>query len=98
MLSWKHLQGSQCMLLEEDTHNVPMQWTNLTDKAGTEIYEGDVVEFEESSLRAGLQGEVRFNPNAGVYYIHIKNHGIERLGFYSNAVKVIGNIYEQTTV
>ena len=77
---------------------VLMQFTGLKDKNGKEIYEGDIVEYEEPSFESEvLRSPVIFI--AGAFGLdgtngHF-NPSFYRLGkFAKNDLEVLGNIYE----
>lgn len=67
------------------------QWTGLTDKAGVEIYEGDIV--RQKTGRAYTEDRVvRFDAGAFRFQNQLTKHGCY---IYTNQnTEVIGNIYK----
>ena len=72
------------------------QFTGLTDKNGTRIFEGDIVKQEFSKFRQSTNGICEFHD--GSFGLKIKDLGIEKFLPFAcicNATyKVIGNIYD----
>ena len=72
------------------------EYTGLTDKNGTRIFEGDIVKQEFSKFRQSTNGICEFHD--GSFGLKIKDLGIEKFLPFAcicNATyKVIGNIYD----
>jgi len=74
-----------------------MEYTNLTDKNGKEIYEGDIIKASTKILET-LQvhtGYVQFGKSSFVLHYKIWNGKIliRRLSAYAN-FEIVGNVYE----
>lgn len=66
-----------------------MQYTGLTDCLGKEIYEGDIVVFDN------IKGDVRFNDGSFVIGEHeFISMKFGEKGWHWELVEIIGNIYE----
>ena len=80
-----------------------MQFTGLLDKQGTEIYEGDIVQFhmEEKNIHHSkkdiitLVGSVEWN-SADTGYYFMTQHPMQPYiqVCWADNIKIIGNIYE----
>lgn len=92
----------------EFTSDCPiMQFTGIRDFQNTELFEGDIVEFESVFALGSIEesGVIVFNPQHGGFVINIERHGKKYYRkfnidysdgeiFADQMIKKIGNIYE----
>ena len=64
------------------------QFTGLTDKNGTKIFEGDIVEYDEE------YGCTTYDENEARFAVHFDTWMTDFDHLYSNELEVVGNIHD----
>lgn len=81
------MQGNTFGLSEANGKTIQLQqWTGLTDRHGVEIYEGDIVLFEDTLF------SVEWNVNGSWCYMRHPKPFLTQIRYWES--EVIGNIYE----
>lgn len=64
------------------------QYTGLTDKNGTKIFEGDIVDYKNE------KGEIVYEENVAMFYVSFDTWCTDFDHIYSYELEIIGNVYD----
>lgn len=90
--------GTACIRIIHDTRG---EFTGLTDKNGTRIFEGDIVKVKlpgSDKINIGVITYGKYDgyvskEHIGFHLEGLKHTGIKGIGFYRD-IEVIGNVYD----
>lgn len=89
--------GSSICIEGKHPDHVVQQFTGQVDKNGVEIYEGDLISFNDNPCKPFVIFEVKYFPCWGAYYL---TNDVYRKSLSDARIEgeVVGNIYEKENI
>ena len=87
-----YVSPTETSLKGNSTDFILLQYTSLKDSKGIEIYEGDIINYDNKSFHNGLNGVVKWSGSG--FYISDYIPLFALVEKFNTDIEIIGNIYE----